>query len=266
MIKQKITLIGVGNLGSAIASGLIQSKQLTSGALALCDLNNKLLAPFKNKGVSIFSDPAKAIKNADIIIVAVKPQHVKSVLAEIKSSIDPKKQLLLCTAAGVTIADIREQLGNAIAVVRVMPNTAMKIHTSMTCFAADKANNTQKASVKSIFDLLGETIEIPEHLMSPATILGASGIAFALRYIRAAMQAGVEMGFEHDTALKIVTQTVKGASGLLLDNGSHPEEEIDHVTTPGGVTITGLNEMEHKGFTAALIQGIIKANNKTIRK
>jgi pyrroline-5-carboxylate reductase len=146
-----------------------------------------------------------------------------------------------------------------------MPNTAIAIQESMTCIASNNASVENIAKVKDLFDTVGETIEIHEELMTSATALCACGIAFFLRAIRAASQGGIEIGFHAAEALHMAAQTAKGAASLLLQNKSHPENEIDKVTSPKGCTIAGLNEMEHAGFSSALIKGIrlssIKAGN-----
>ena len=143
-----------------------------------------------------------------------------------------------------------------------MPNTAISINQSMTCISYKEADTTHIKIVENIFNALGKTIVIDEKLMDASTILGACGTAFAMRYIRANIQAGIEIGFDAVTARLIAAQTVKGAAELLIKNNSHPEQEIDKVTTPKGVTITGLNQMEHHGLSSSIIKGITEAYNK----
>ena len=147
-------------------------------------------------------------------------------------------------------------------VFRAMPNTASSVNESITAisFGSDSLGRTD--AVTSIFDCVGESIVIDESLMESATILGACGIAYVLRFMRAMIQGGIEVGFDSNTATKIVSQTVKGAAELIITNGSHPEQEIDKVTTPKGCTIVGLNEMEHSGFSSALIKGIVTSYQK----
>jgi pyrroline-5-carboxylate reductase len=116
--------------------------------------------------------------------------------------------------------------------------------------------------ILDIFNQLGKTVRIDEKLMDAATVLGACGTAFAMRYIRANIQGGIEIGFDAVTASLIAAQTVKGAAELLLKKGAHPEQEIDKVTTPKGCTIAGLNEMEHRGFSSSLIKGLVASYDK----
>ena len=143
-----------------------------------------------------------------------------------------------------------------------MPNTGIAIRESMTCISYLNANEQQIELVLSLFKALGEVVIIDEKMMDAATVLGACGTAFAMRYIRANIQAGVEIGFDAKTAKLIASQTVKGATELLLKHGSHPEQEIDKVTTPKGCTIVGLNEMEHRGFSSSLIRGVVASYEK----
>jgi pyrroline-5-carboxylate reductase len=164
--------------------------------------------------------------------------------------------------AGVSISEISEMAGKELPVFRVMPNTAIALQESLTCIASNKNAVPHKKYVFEMFDKLGKTIEIGEELMAAATVLSSCGIAYALRYIRAAMQGGIEIGFSAEMAQFITAQTVKGATELILQSGNHPEREIDKVTTPMGVTITGLNEMEHRGFSSSLIQGVMASYKK----
>ena len=163
---------------------------------------------------------------------------------------------------GITIDTILKSAGKKVAVIRAMPNTAIAIQESMTCLAAHEVTKEQLKFAEELFNQLGKTVMIDEKLMDAATILGACGTAYAMRYIRANIQGGIEIGFDAGTASLIAAQTVKGAADLLLKKGSHPEQEIDKVTTPKGCTIAGLNEMEHQGFSSSLIKGIVASYDK----
>ncbi len=164
--------------------------------------------------------------------------------------------------AAYEVGDIQELIGDQVPVVRVMPNTAIAIRESMTCLATNDGGDMALKKVESIFDQLGSTMVIREKLMGAATILGACGIAYFMRFIRAASQGGIQVGFHADEAQAIAAQTARGAASLLLQTGSHPEDEIDKVTTPRGCTIAGLNEMEHFGLSSAVIKGIITSYNE----
>jgi len=165
--------------------------------------------------------------------------------------------------SGVTIAELRRYLGGDLAIVRAMPNIAIAIRESMTCLASDGQGGDQALRVAAdLFDAVGRTLVIPEEQMIPATALCACGVAFFLRAIRAASQGGIEIGFHPEQALLLASQTARGAAALLLSAASHPESEIDKVTTPRGCTIAGLNQMEHEGFSSAMIKGITTSAEK----
>lgn len=253
-MNSKIAILGGGNLGQAIASGLL-SQGLNPNDLTITRHKIELLDAFKSKGVNILKDNVEAVRQAQTVIIAVKPYKISEVLKEI-ATVFTKDKLLISVVSDYRIAQIAELLNVQPVIFRAMPNTASSVNESITCIASSEANEKQTARVKSIFDALGKTILINEQLMDAATVLGACGIAYVLRFIRGMIQGGIEIGFDAQTATQIATQTVKGASELLLMQGNHPEAEIDKVTTPKGCTIAGLNEMEHQGFSSALIKGI----------
>ena len=141
-------------------------------------------------------------------------------------------------------------------IFRVIPNTAVEIGCGMTFVSAINASEKQFATVISLFECMGTAMAVDEKQLETGMILASCGIAFALRYLRAAAEGGVELGIPAAQASRIVAQTMIGAAQLVLQNESHPEHEIDRVTTPGGITIRGLNEMEHAGFTSAVIRGL----------
>ena len=190
------------------------------------------------------------------MLVAVEPQQINDVLDELSSVLEPGRHTIISVATGVPSKQILARVPEGVSVVRAMPNTAISIHESMTCIAADHADDESIEVTKKIFDAVGKTLVIEEELMTAATALGACGIAFFLRAIRAASQGGIEIGFHSHQALEIAAQTARGAASLLLTMENHPEFEIDRVTTPRGCTIAGLNRMEHEGFSSAMIKGI----------
>ena len=262
MNNSKIAIIGGGNLGSAIAEGLIKSKFISPANLTITRRNAEALAPLKTKGVNVTNDNQAAVQNSDVIIVALKPYNVKEVLEGLRETFDHSKHIVISVVTGVSLHDLTSMVANGAPVFRAMPNTAIAIQESVTCICHQSARNEQVNYVTELFNQLGITIAIDEKLMDAATVLGACGIAYALRFIRAATQGGIEIGFDAKTANLISAQTVKGAAELLLKLNRHPEEEIDKVTTPKGCTIAGLNEMEHQGFSSSLIKGICTSYEK----
>jgi pyrroline-5-carboxylate reductase len=259
---ESIAIIGGGNLGTAMAEGLIESGFIDPAKLIVTRRNTTLLASLAAKGVNISSSNTDAVKQSECIILAVKPFQIKDILTEIKPYLHPQKQVLVSVVTGVWINDILGMVGDSFTIFRAMPNTAIAIQESMTCINCINASETQTAYVTNLFNQLGKTVFIEEKLMDAATVLGACGTAYAMRYIRANIQGGIEIGFSAATASLIAAQTVKGAAELLLQKNTHPEQEIDKVTTPQGCTIAGLNEMEHQGFSSSLIKGVITSYKK----
>ncbi|MGB3617826.1 MAG: pyrroline-5-carboxylate reductase [Catalinimonas sp.] len=259
--SRAVAVLGGGNLGRAIAEGILASG-VSADHLHVTRRKPHLLRTLAEAGVSVGSDNPAAVRAADLVVLAVKPKMVQPVLREILPALDPARHVVMSVATGVSVAQMRAVVGEVVPVFRAMPNTAIAIRESMTCLATDVADEATRREVEGLFSRLGRAIYIDEELMAAATVIGACGVAYALRYVRAATQGGIEIGFSADTAQLIVSQTVKGASSLLLENGQHPEREIDKVTTPQGCTIVGLNEMEHRGFSSALIRGVVSSYKK----
>lgn len=254
--SQKIAILGSGNIGMSLARGLVKAEYCKPGDITLTRRGIENLAEQAKQGFNTSDQNSDAVANSSIIILAVLPQQLDTLLGQINGAIDSKRHVVISVISGVSCADIKAKLGNDVQVIRVMPNTAIAIGQSMTCLASDNASIENIAEVTKMFETVGAVIKINEDLMTSATALCACGVAFFLRAIRAASQGGIEIGFHADEALKMAVQTAKGAADLLLIQNSHPEHEIDKVTSPKGCTIAGLNEMEHQGFSSSLIKGI----------
>lgn len=265
MSKKSIAILGGGNLGVAIAKGLMKPSLSLQYDVVITRRKVQLLEPLKALGITVLNNNKEAVEKADLIILAVQPKQLNSLLEEIKPVVDQKKHTLISVITGIETSDISEVMGNQVKVIRAMPNTAIAIGQSMTCIATTNASAEVLDEVKTIFEAMGKAMIIDEKLMQAATVLGACGIAFFLRFIRAASQGGTEVGFHAEEAQLIASQTALGAASLLLETNQHPEEAIDKVTTPQGCTIAGLNEMEHHGLSSALIKGIV-ASYKKIEK
>lgn len=259
---KKIAILGAGNIGSAIANGLVNAKSVKPSKITVTRRNEDALQVFREKGLVTSSDNKSAVQNSEIIILCLTPQQLDDVLFEIKEVLNPDKHIIMSVVSGASIAQIKAKLESPVPVIRVMPNTAIAIRESMTCISGDDADKNGVELACSLFDDLGKSVVIHEELMVPATALCACGIAFFFRAIRAASQGGIEIGFHAEDALFMAAQTAKGAASLLLDEKSHPEGEVDKVTTPMGCTISGLNQMEHSGFSSSLIKGIITSAEK----
>lgn len=262
----KIAIVGAGNIGGAIARGLAQGTIFQPSEIICTAQSEETLEKMRkiNPEFILTHNNVEAAKQADMVLIAVKPWRVERIIDEIKPALDFDRQIILSVAAGVTFDLLStyltknmdyNQMGTP-TIFRLMPNTAIEVLSSMTFISARNASQEQIDLVLRIFMELGNAMLIEERLMAAGTALASSGIAFALRYMRAAIEGGVELGFYPKQAQEIVVHTVKGAVDLLLENKSNPEMEIDKVTTPGGITIKGLNEMELSGFTSAVIRGL----------
>jgi len=262
MKKSKLAILGTGNIGRAMAVGLVAAGRFDPGDVILTRRHPDALDDLAREGFRTTADNGEAVRAADVVVVAVEPQQLDGVLRGVADDLDAKRHVLISVVSGASIAAIREQTGKDVPVVRAMPNTAIALGQSMTCLAVRSDREGVREQAVAIFDAVGRTLVIDEELMVPATALGACGIAFFLRAVRAASQGGIEIGFHPEEALTMAAQTALGAASLVLRKGFHPEREIDAVTTPRGCTIAGLNHMEHRGFSSALIQGIVTSAEK----
>ena len=271
-------MIGAGAMGGATVEGLVRTGLYKNEDICVSDPSQAVLDKFVKLGVSVTTDNGAAAADADVVMVCVKPWLVERVLTGIKDDLRPEKQILVVIAAGVKAASIQEWLGEQCPpLFLVIPNIAIAELASMTFIVPAAAATPQHSGqattpqhsapgatateqqtelIVKIFGAMGETIITDEAHLGAGTTLASCGIAYAMRYVRAASEGGVELGFKADDAKRIVMQTMKGAVAVLEASGLHPEAAIDLVTTPGGVTIKGLNEMEHAGFTSAVIRGL----------
>ncbi|MBO4786119.1 MAG: NAD(P)-binding domain-containing protein [Prevotella sp.] len=256
----KISVIGAGAMGGSTVEGLLKTNVIKPADITVADPVQTTLDRFAEQGASVTNDNSIAAEGADVVMIVVKPWLVEPVLNEIKDSLDLSKQLLVVIAAGVSSEKIRTILAGSqpedFPLFLAIPNIAIAELASMTFIVPDKATNEQTATITGLFDLMGKTQITDEKHLAAGTTLASCGIAYAMRYLRASSEGGVELGFKADDAKDIVLQTMMGAVKLLQSSGMHPEQAIDLVATPGGVTIKGLNEMEHAGFTSAVIRGL----------
>ena len=264
----KIGIIGAGNMGSAIARGLAKSNSVCPSNISVSDVSasNLELLQAAAPEVKCFTSNAEAVKNADIIILAVKPWLVKTIADEIEELIDYKKQMIVSIAAGVEFSDLIELFSLKATIFRLIPNTAIDVLQSVSIISSYNAEPEQEQQIADLFNMLGRTFLVPESQLNAYMSLSSCGIAYVFRYIRAAVEGAVEMGIYPKTAQEVVVQTLRGAVDLLEANNSHPETEIDKVTTPGGITIKGLNEMEANGFSNAVIKGLKASFIKPMKK
>jgi len=254
----KIAIIGAGNMGSAIARSLADSEEYE---LIVSNRSKGKLDILKDEynNIDTTSDNNEAISMADVVILAVEPWIIKDVINELNLS---DSQIVISVAAGIRLEDLLMFTGNIGFVYRVMPNTAISVKQSVNLISTDCKIEEKNKLVFNIFNKLGTAIYIPEEHMGAATSLASCGIAYVMKYVQAAMQAGIEMGINPKNAQLMLAQCVLGAGKILLNSELHPSSEIDKVTTPGGLTIKGINTLECEGFPAAIIKALKASANK----
>tara|TARA_B100001057_G_C22835483_1_gene945056 strand:+ start:1645 stop:2433 length:789 start_codon:yes stop_codon:yes gene_type:complete len=256
----KIAIIGTGNLGLSIAKGLLISDKITS--LFLTKNKTSTIKDYNEiDNVFVTNDNIKAVTESDIIIVSVQPSDAVNIFKSIKDKIK-ENHIIISTITGLKIFEIEKIIGADKKIIRSMPNTAISVRKSLTCICSNNTGSHFLDLCISIFNSIGKTIIIEESKMQSATVMCASGIAFWMRIIRAMAQGGIELGFEAKDSLEMSYRTAEGAINLLELNKTHPEEEIDKVTTPSGCTIKGIIEMENKGLSSAIIHGLISSYDK----
>lgn len=261
----KITVIGAGNMGGAIAAGLAAGRLVKPSDISVSDPGSEKLEALKAAAPAIntFTDNKEAVKAADLVIVAVKPWLLGQVLREIAPVMDYSTQAIASVVAGVDCATIRDTAANGSGtdpvIFRIIPNTAISIGRSVTFISQSGAGRELTEEVKNIFSELGMTFVIPEEMLTAATSLASCGVAFALKYLDASISGGIKLGFGEAEARDIVIHTMKGAVGLLEHNRTMPQTEIDKVTTPGGITLKGLQAMREAGFDNAVLEGLLKS-------
>lgn len=257
-----ITIIGAGNMGSALASAIYKTPEAES--LTIANRTEIRLQSLVNRfpDASFTTDIAGSVSEADLVILAVKPYAMDVVAELIRPNLRPEAKVL-SVAAGVTLDRLSLILGGARGgLFYAIPNTAVSIGRGITFIAARDADEPSRAIIAQLLKATGQIEFIEERLMPAATALCSCGIAYVFKFIQAATQAGVELGFRPADALSYFTQTVAGAAAMLSNNATTPIEEINAVTTPGGMTIKGVNSLDHDGFTSAVINAILKPLNQ----
>lgn len=255
----KIAIIGAGNMGGAIARALAS---VPSFSVTVSNPTPEKLEAIKEEypDVDITTNNIEAVIDADIVILAVKPWLMKEIIEEIKPRLVYKRNIIVSLAGGIDIEtlDLWLKRGDELPTVfRVIPDTALSVGKSMTFICGERWEPSQYETIDYIFSLMGKVAFMDEKQINAATALCSCGIAYVYKYIQACVQAGVEMGFKPAEALKYVLATVDGATAMLSEPGASPQTEIDKVTTPGGMTIKGINTLEHTGFTSAVIKAIL---------
>lgn len=253
-IDMKIAVIGAGNMGGATALGLAAA--FPDARICCTARHASTLEKFSARGLQTSLDNLAAAREAEIVILGVKPWLAQGVLQQLRPALSGK--ILISLVAGIPADEMRGWLaGSGLSgAYTVIPNLAIEYRESMTFIHELSGTPETLRTVRMLFDATGRSAVVDEKRLNAGMMLASCGIAFALRYVRAAAEGGVELGLYPREAIEAALQTVKGAAVLLEARGTHPEAEIDRVTTPGGITIKGLNAMEEAGFTAAVIAGL----------
>lgn len=240
----KVTVIGAGNMGGALAKGWAKSMDMQQDTITVTARSQGKLEQISKECPALVTslDNKAAVADADVVVIAVKPWHVEGLLESLCGCLDGK--LVVSVAANVRSKDIQ---------VYAMPNIAAEFGESMTLIL-DNENKAEVSKAASLFELVGKVMVTDGKSMSAGNMMAGCGIAYVMRFIRAMQEGGVEMGLYPKVAQEVAMQTMQGAITLLKESGLHPEAAIDKVTTPGGLTIKGLNELDHAGFNSAVVR------------
>jgi len=257
---KKIAVLGVGKLGEALVAGLLKQGRLHASDIRGADPHPETAARVRaTLGIDVSSSNSAALKGADLVILAVKPQNMDALLREIAPALDPH-QVVVSVATGATTGFIQERLAEAQPVVRAMPNTPAIINEGMTGLCAGLyAKAKHLAMVESVFACVGRTVQVDESLMDAVTALSASGPAFLYVVIESLAEAGVKLGIPRDVSTLLAAQTMLGSARMVLETRAHPALLKDMVTTPAGCTVDGLLELEEGKLRVTLIKAVVKA-------
>lgn len=262
----KIAIIGAGNMGGAIARGVARTAKGTNVIVSNPSVGKLDALKQEFPQIETTTDNCAAVAGADYVFLAVKPWKMEEVIVEIKPALDYSKQVVVSVAGGVGSEQLDGWLakeGGALPQLYiVIPNTAIATMCGMTFISGKRTVQQTDDHITALFAAMGRAMMVPEELIPAGTSLASCGIAYALQYINASMAGGEELGFTRAQALEIVMQTVRGALSVLEAGGTNPQTEIDRVTTPGGLTLRGLEAMREGGFSKSIIDGLYASIKK----
>jgi len=264
MLNKNLVLIGGGNMGTALLRGILKAKLTAPQRITVVDVHQGKLEELKSTyRVHTATDPVAAVARAAIVVLAVKPQTLGSVLEGIKEAVRPD-QLIISIIAGARSADIRDRLGKRNPVIRVMPNIAATVDAAASALSGcEPATEEHFRVAEAIFGAVGDVVRVDEEHLDAVTGLSGSGPAYIYMVIEALCDGGVKMGLPREIAMKLATQTVFGAAKLVKETGQHPATLKDQVTTPGGTTISAIHELEERGLRAMLISAVVTATERS---
>lgn len=259
----RIGIIGAGNMGGGIAATLVEQGFCAAADLTVVDVRAEALPPLDRIGVRTSTSLEDAVRGKTCILLGVKPQVAGPVLQAIAPVLE-RGQVLVSIMAGVTTAAIEAHLTEPVPVVRVMPQSLVRLAASASALCAGQhAKDSHIEAVRRIFDALGTTVVVDEKQMDAVTGLSGSGPAYVYTFIEALVDGGVRTGLSRDVALKLAVQTVLGAARMLQEDGAHPALLRDQVTSPGGTTIAGLHTLEEKGLRDAVMSAVVAATRRS---
>lgn len=259
-MKIIVSIIGAGNMGGAVARGLavLPEKYEVRVSNPSCGKLDTIKSEFPE--VVTTNSNYDCACGADVIILGIKPWKVSEVIDQLRpiwsSSACRHKPILISMAAGIDIAALREMAGSEVKIYKAIPNTAVSVGCGVTFVSRENPEEHSDSIVSDIFSIMGLTEIVEERMLDAGMAVASCGMAFMMRMLRAMTEGGVELGLYPSTALRAAAATMRGAAELIEKNGLHPEQEIDKVTTPGGLTIRGLNAMEEAGFSGAVVNGL----------
>ncbi len=264
MLKEKIGFIGGGKMGEALAKGLIRAKLSTAGSIIVSDVDNKRCQALEDEtGIKTTQDNREVTANSDVIILAVKPNIMGTILEELKSDIT-SEHLVVSIAAGIPLNFMESSLNEGCRAIRVMPNTPCLVGETAAGYALGKnAIQDDGELVGRILNAVGKSFLLDEKYLDAVTGLSGSGPAFIYTVIEALADGGVKMGLPRDVSTELAAQTTFGAAKMVLDSDTHIGELKDSVTSPGGTTIEGLHALEKGGLSNTLINAVEAATKKS---
>jgi pyrroline-5-carboxylate reductase len=263
MIDGRLGFIGGGNMAGALVKGLLHSAAVTADRVVVSDVSPERRGHLERlHGVKTTSDNHALVRDSDVVVLAVKPQAIDKVLAEIARDVEAR-HLVVSVAAGVPVVAIEGKLPKGTRLVRAMPNTAAIVLAGATAISAGThATDRDLDTARAMFEAVGRVVTLDESLLDAVTGLSGSGPAYVMLMIEALADGGVKVGLHRDTALLLAAQTVFGSAKLLLETGEHPGRLKDQVTSPGGTAIAGLHTLEAGGLRTTLIDAVEAATKR----
>lgn len=262
--QSSVGFIGAGRMATALARGIVDSSFAPSESVVAADVSPEACERFAAEtGCRVVADNAEVLSEADLIVLAVKPQQMEAVLSDVKPALTAD-HLIVSIAAGVPLSAMTAVLGGAARVIRVMPNTPCLVGAGAACFATGGgAVEADAALVERLLTTVGIGRRVPEYLLDAVTGLSGSGPAFVYQCIEAMSDGGVAAGLPRDLSTELAAQTVLGAARMVLETGEHPGVLKDAVASPAGTTIAGLHQLEQGGLRASLMNAVVAAANRS---